>query len=57
VLNARDQTIVLERDRGDTTVEVGRRFAISPQRVSAVTANATKFVDAVDLDLLASIRQ
>jgi hypothetical protein len=52
VISTRDQQIVLERDRGDTVGEVGSRHGISHQRVSAVMANATEIVNAVDLQLM-----
>jgi hypothetical protein len=52
VLSVRDQQIVIERDQGDSTVAIGRRHGISHQRVSAVLATATKFVNQVDLDLM-----
>ena len=56
MLSTRDQAIILDRDRGDTTVELGRRYKISHQRVSAVMARATAFVDQVDLDLMVARR-
>ena len=56
MLSTRDQAIVLERERGDTVVEVGKRHGISHQRVSRVMANATEFVNKVDLDLMVARR-
>jgi hypothetical protein len=52
MLSTRDQQVVLERDRGDTIVQIGRRHGISHQRVSVLMARATEFVNAVDLDLM-----
>ena len=50
-LATRDQQIVLERQRGDTITEIGKRHGISHQRVSVVTSNAMKFVCEVRWDL------
>jgi hypothetical protein len=50
--SSRDQQVVLERERGDTLVEIGRRHGISHQRVSVLIARATDFVNRVDLDLM-----
>ena len=52
MLTVRDQQVVLERDRGHTTVEIARRHGISHQRVSVLMARATEFVTQVDLDLM-----
>jgi transcriptional regulator len=52
MLTTRDQRIVLERQRGDTIVEIARRHGISHQRVSVVTANATRFASRAYLDLM-----
>ena len=52
MFSERDQEIVLERDRGDTVVEIGQRHGISHQRVSVVMANATEIVNKCDLDLM-----
>jgi hypothetical protein len=40
VLTARDQQIVIERDLGDTIVEISQRHGISHQRVSVITRRA-----------------
>jgi hypothetical protein len=52
VLSTRDQQIVLERDRCDTIVHIGKRHGISHQRVSMVMSRAPEFVNRVDLDLM-----
>jgi hypothetical protein len=44
VLTARDQQIVIERDLGDTIVEISRRHGISHQRVSVITRRAREVV-------------
>jgi hypothetical protein len=51
VLSTRDQQIVLERECGDTIVEIGQRHGISHQRVSVLMARANEFVGQVFLDL------
>jgi hypothetical protein len=56
VVSTRDQQVVLERDRGDTIVEIGKRHGISHQRVSYVVNRATEFVNRVDLDLMVARR-
>jgi hypothetical protein len=52
VLSERDQQIVMERERGDTLVQIGQRYGISNQRVSAIMAGATELVNRIDLDLM-----
>jgi hypothetical protein len=52
VLSTRDQQIVLERECGDTIVEIGQRHGISHQRVSVLVARANEFVGQVFLDLM-----
>ncbi len=56
MLTQRDQAIVIERERGDTIVEIGKRHGISHQRVSAIVANATEIVNQADLDLMVAKR-
>src|SRR5688500_237142 len=52
VLTARDQQIVIERDLGDTIVEISRRHGISHQRVSVITRRAREVVTKAYMDLL-----
>jgi transcriptional regulator len=52
VLTARDQQIVIERDLGDTIVEISRRHGISHQRVSVITRRGREVVTKPYMDLL-----
>src|SRR4051794_32987468 len=49
--------MVLERVRGETVAEIGTRYGISHQRVSAVVANANRFVGRVYLDLMVAKKE
>ena len=42
MLSTRDRGIVLARDRGDTTVDLGALYGVSHQRISAVVSNANE---------------
>jgi transcriptional regulator len=52
MITVRDQQVVLERDRGDTIVEIGSRHGISHQRVSVLVARATEVINKITLDLM-----
>ncbi len=52
MLTARDQQIVIERDLGDTIVEISLRHGISHQRVSVITRRAREVVTKAYMDLL-----
>jgi hypothetical protein len=52
MLSTRDQEIVLARDRGETTVDLGARYGVSHQRITAVVSNANALVGQVSLDLM-----
>jgi hypothetical protein len=52
MLSTRDQQIVLARDRGETTVELGERYGVSHQRVSRIVMNANALVTQISLDLM-----
>ena len=52
MLTARDQQIVIERDLGDTIVEISRRHGISHQRVSVITRRGREVVTKAYMDLL-----
>ena len=52
MLSEKSQQIVLERDRGQTTVQLAAAHGISSQRVSAIMRDATRFVNEVELDLM-----
>jgi transcriptional regulator len=56
MISTRDQQVVLERECGDTIVEIGQRHGISHQRVSVLVNRATEFVNKVDLDLMVARR-
>src|SRR3954463_8422346 len=52
MLSTRNQAIAMERDAGDTLARIAQRHGVSHQRVSAIAAQATEFVDRVELDLM-----
>jgi hypothetical protein len=56
MLTEKSQRIVLERDRGEAYTVIARRAGVSYQRARAVVADATAFLNRVELDLLAATK-
>jgi hypothetical protein len=56
MLTERSQRIVLERDQGEPYTVIAARAGVSYQRARAVVADATAFLNRVELDLLAATK-
>lgn len=55
-MSERNQRIVVEREQGDTIVQLGERYGVSHQRVAAIVRVARELVDQVELDLMVARR-